>query len=299
MIKIQTILCPTDLSAESDEALRYAVALATNYKAKLVLLNCTGRSTSGEVDSREISLDIALQFEQALIKHLGLACLADIDWHAVAIDNATPVSESIISQAKNFGADLIVMRSRRRPRAAMILGSVAESVCEKAPCSVLVTHPEEREWVSYSTGEIDLRRILVAHDFSPESTQALNYGISLVQEYQAELHLLHVLKNEDLREPELSWTVAGQDNHYTQAARKLHNVIPQEVFLWSNVVDAVSFGSVYEQVLSYARKHEIDLICLGVTGKDWTFGKLFGSNGQRILREAPCPVLIARSLSTT
>ncbi|HEY0764605.1 MAG TPA: universal stress protein [Pyrinomonadaceae bacterium] len=35
MIKVERILCPTDLSIESDEALRYAVALARIYEAKL------------------------------------------------------------------------------------------------------------------------------------------------------------------------------------------------------------------------------------------------------------------------
>jgi nucleotide-binding universal stress UspA family protein len=186
------------------------------------------------------------------------------------------------------------MRSRRRPRAAMILGSTAETVCAKAPCTVLVTHPKEREWVSYSTCEIDLQRILVAHDFSPASTQALNYGVSLAQEYQAELHVLNVLQNHSPQEPELAWTVAGQDNYYTQTTRKLQEAIPKEVFLWSNVINAICDGSVVEAVLDYAKKREIDLICLGVTGTDWRVGKLFGSNGQRILRESPCPVLVAR-----
>ena len=41
MIKIERILCPTDLSAESDEALQYAVALARIYQAKLLLLHCS------------------------------------------------------------------------------------------------------------------------------------------------------------------------------------------------------------------------------------------------------------------
>jgi len=40
MIKIQRILCPTDLSVESDEALRYSLALALAYEAKLILLYC-------------------------------------------------------------------------------------------------------------------------------------------------------------------------------------------------------------------------------------------------------------------
>ena len=41
MIKVERILCPTDLSTESDEALRYAVALARIYEAKLFLLHCS------------------------------------------------------------------------------------------------------------------------------------------------------------------------------------------------------------------------------------------------------------------
>jgi len=41
MIKVERILCPTDLSTESDEALRYAVALARIYEAKLLLLHCS------------------------------------------------------------------------------------------------------------------------------------------------------------------------------------------------------------------------------------------------------------------
>ena len=40
MIKFNRILCPSDLTTESDEALRYALALALAYKAKLMLLYC-------------------------------------------------------------------------------------------------------------------------------------------------------------------------------------------------------------------------------------------------------------------
>ena len=40
MTKLERILCPTDLTTESDEALRYAIALACAYKAKLMLLYC-------------------------------------------------------------------------------------------------------------------------------------------------------------------------------------------------------------------------------------------------------------------
>lgn len=47
MITIERILCPTDLSSESDEALRYAVALTSAYNAKLFLLYCKEVSANG------------------------------------------------------------------------------------------------------------------------------------------------------------------------------------------------------------------------------------------------------------
>ena len=40
LMKIECILCPTDLSADSDEALRYAIALSRAYDAELILLHC-------------------------------------------------------------------------------------------------------------------------------------------------------------------------------------------------------------------------------------------------------------------
>jgi nucleotide-binding universal stress UspA family protein len=41
MTRVDRILCPTDLSTESDDALRYAVALALAYEAQLLLLHCS------------------------------------------------------------------------------------------------------------------------------------------------------------------------------------------------------------------------------------------------------------------
>ena len=53
MVKIERILCPTDLSAESDGALRYAVALAQAYDAKLLLLYCTNiKSAEAAIENR-------------------------------------------------------------------------------------------------------------------------------------------------------------------------------------------------------------------------------------------------------
>ena len=297
MITIQRILCPTDLTMESDEALRYAVALSSTYNAKLFILYCseTGTNRNGNGGNAQ-SVETEPLFIESLAPHLGLKSVSELNWEGVVAENAGDVGKTIVHEASKHQVDLIVMRSRRRPHAAALLGSTAETVSRTAPCSVLITHPQEREWVSFSTGEIDLNRILVAHDFSADSELALKYGVSLAQEYQAELHLLHVLSKEERDQPEVAWAQAGSESGYKNATRQLHAAVPKEAFLWCKVVNAVSCGRTYEEVLTYAKEHDVDLICMGASGTRFILGVLFGSNTNRVLRQAPCPVLVARPI---
>ena len=291
MIAIQRILCPTDLTTESDEALRYAVALSSAYNAKLFVLYCkeTGVNNGHAEGDETTPLFIA-----SLAPNLGLKSFSELNWEGLVAENVDDVGKTIVREAAKHEVDLIVMCSRRRPRAAALLGSTAETVSRTAPCSVLVTHPQEREWVSFSTGEVDLNRILVAHDFSADSKLALKYGVSLAQEYQAELHLLHVLSKEERDQPEVAWAQAGSESGYKNAALQLQAAVPKEAFLWCKVVNAVSCGNAYQEVLTYAKEHDIDLICMGASGARSILGVLVGSNTNRVLRQAPCPVLVAR-----
>jgi nucleotide-binding universal stress UspA family protein len=297
MLKIERILCPTDFSTESAEALRYAVALTRAYDASLLLLHCTKCKTDGgESESQHLSVETALKFEQALMAHIRMGGLHSLKWEGLAIDNVEHVGLAITHQARKHRADLVVIGSRRRPHRAALLGSAAETVSRTAPCPVLVTHPLEREWVGYSTGEIDLNRVLVAHDFSGGSELAVNYGLSLAQEYQAEMNLLHVVGTPEREEPELAWSSLSTGKDYPLVTHKLREAVPSEASLWCNCVNSVRYGKASDEIIAYAKEHEVDLICIGASGSDWNLGKLFGSSVDRVLREAPCPVLVARPI---
>lgn len=80
MIKLERILCPTDLTTESDEALRYAIALACAYKAKLMLLYCRrpGSIVEWSTGSRAARL-----FETALFTYMDANKLRTLDWEPV------------------------------------------------------------------------------------------------------------------------------------------------------------------------------------------------------------------------
>ena len=287
---IERIFCPTDLSPESDEALRYALALVRAYDAKLILFHCKPTVEAGTVPPHTKQ-----RLEQSLLRHLDARELAALNWQGVVAQCDDP-GEAIARQAAEHRADLIVMRSRRRPHRAALLGSTAESVCRSAPCSVVVTHADEREWVGASTREIDIHRVLVAYDFSDYSELALNYALTFAQEYQSELHLLHVLPRFTLEEPEISWYPLGKEGPYHKVARRLQNAVPGEAHLWCSIKHAVSEGAPYREILSYAEKNKIDLICIGAHGAGFGMRTLFGSNVDRVLRQAPCPVMVSRPL---
>jgi nucleotide-binding universal stress UspA family protein len=282
MINIKRILCPTDLSPYSGNAVRYALALARAHNAELILLYCTDGTDSDE----EVGL-----LESSVTEHNDLI---GSRWRAV-VAPADDIGEEIISQAQRERVDLIVMRSRRRPHRAALLGSTAESVCRSAPCPVLVMHNDEREFVRDDL-KVDLKRVLVAYDFSDYSELALKYGLSIAQEHQAELHLLHVLPPRSLNEPEIAWYPVQRESAYHTAARRLQRVVPADVHLWCDVKTAVSEGNPYREILHYAEKNEINLISVGAHGAGFGMRALFGSNVDRVLRQAPCPVLVARPL---
>lgn len=287
-LRIKKIMCPTDLSPGSDEALHYAMALARAYEAKLVAFHCQAAAESAEAQN-----ELKAAFERRLFERLNGAALALNDWERVVTQCDDP-GTSIVEYAGEHKVDLIVMRSRRRPHRAALLGSTAESVCRTAPCSVLVTHSDERGWVAGR--EISLKRVLVAYDFSDYSEIALRHALKFAQEYQSELHLLHVLPLFTLNEPELAWYPITDEGPYHKAARRLQKAVPAEAHLWCTVKHAVSEGQPYREILNYAARNEIDLICLGAHGSGFGLLTLFGSNVDRVLRQAPCPVLVARPL---
>jgi len=291
-MKIESILCPTDLSPDSDEALRYAIALSRAYKAELILLHCMDGDMSASPNSHVAA---ARMIEQAVFKYSRSTSPIDLYWRSVIV-TSDDAGEAIASAAAVNHVDLIVMRSRRRPHRAALLGSTAESVSRTAPCPVLVMHSDERDWVTRADTKIELKRVLVAYDFSDYSELALSYALSFAQEYQSELHLLHVLPPFTLHETEISWYPLGREETYHKAAHRLQKAVPADAHLWCDIKHAVSEGQPYREILSYAEKNKIDLICLGAHGAGFGMRALFGSNVDRVLRQAPCPVLVGRPL---
>ncbi len=297
MIKIERILCPVDLPLNSDEPLRYAAKLARAHGAKLYVCHCEEElATEGSVTRSEFEATIKKLLADSHSRGSGNDASSSLDWENILIEGSNP-AEAITREAAERGVDLIVMCSRRRPLRAALLGSTAEHVYRHAPCPVLITHPDQQGEAAISSETIRPRRVLVAHDFSDYSELALSYARTLARESQAELHLLHVLALPVLSEPELAWMPSSVEETHHKAARALQNAVPDgEAYPWRNVKHIVRRGQPYREILAYARENEIELILMGVHGAGFGMRKLFGSNVDRVIRQSPCPTLVARPL---
>src|SRR5437867_3590462 len=81
-LRFERILCPLDLSPDSGEALRYAIALANSFAAKLLVCHCTGSSTAPVRDAGEITRHL----EASIGRYLRLPGAPEFDSETIVVN---------------------------------------------------------------------------------------------------------------------------------------------------------------------------------------------------------------------
>ncbi|MBI4851574.1 MAG: universal stress protein [Acidobacteria bacterium] len=279
---LKRILCTSTLTQESSKALDYAVLLARSYGAKLFCLH----SVETPLDNYHKQFaEIENRFTQSIATYLNPVDPPILDWEILLEEGLA--ADKIVETAKKENIDLIVMLSRRRPLGAALLGSTAEKVCQSAPCSVLVIHPEENSWTDEESGRVEISRILVGCDFSEYSKLAFAYALELANTFGSEIDLVQVLPV-DIHN---SWSpVLGNPIH--QSMSRMEAIIPKTSDTKFNRF--VAEGEPYQEILKHMEERNVDLICIGSHGKESKQEYLFGTTTDKILRAAKCPVLVSR-----
>jgi len=165
---------------------------------------------------------------------------------------------------------------------------VAEEVFRNAECPVLTVGPHATRW------EIDgnLRHILYATDFGPESVHGLPYAISLAEENRARLTLLHVAPEPGVPLPEPQpGTLPVLDREQVEAytEKQLRAMIPEANQLWHEPEYKVEFGPAAEMIVKTAWM--ADIIVLGVKRPTALTKHLGEGVAYKVACEASCPVL--------
>jgi nucleotide-binding universal stress UspA family protein len=178
--------------------------------------------------------------------------------------------------------ELVVVGTHGRTGVSKVLmGSVAERIFRQAPCPVLTVGPNvsgEPEAI------VDMHTILFPTDFSPESVAAVPYAISLAQEHQARVYLLHVTSGAVDDVPEVSVKTA------------LHNLIPPQTEFLCEPRMFIESGEPAQKILELAEELAVDLIVLGVKPTPRLPGAshLAMATAYRVVTGAICPVLTVR-----
>lgn len=145
-----------------------------------------------------------------------------------------------------------------------------------------------------------MKKILVPTDFSQEATHAVNLGVEMARKFDAELHLLYIAEV-----PVASFNAMGDssfnpmDNIYTvqligSVKKKMKQLTQKEEFEGLKISTHIEVGSPYQGISSHLKKHEFDIIIMGSQGSSGTEELLIGSNTEKIIRNAKCPVITVK-----
>jgi len=142
------ILFPTDFSATSEHALSYALSLAKEYGAKLMLLHVIDDTTEAagfyipHMSYEKLDTDMKAAAEK-MLKGFCIKHLKGLEGYSFNVVIGTPYKE-IVAAAEEQQADLVVMGSHGRTGIdRLVFGSTTERVLRKSPCPVLTVHPPE------------------------------------------------------------------------------------------------------------------------------------------------------------
>jgi len=290
-IALKNILFATDFSPCSNAALPYALSVARRYgatlhaahvmptKAEMVLMSPESWPTVAEEEDKRIQAYI----DQLETQFQGLP-------HHVLTPRGK-VADALAQIVEEREIDLLVLGTHGRSGVGkLFLGSVAEEVFRRTACPVLSVGPNVS---SKPDGEIQFQHIVFATDFSEDSLAALPYAVSLAEEDQAQLALLHVVE-----QPAAG--IADLEKVKASLMRRLKGLVPPEAEPWCHAQCLLEFGRQFappaERILEIAGDQAADLIVLGVRPVHSKLGLVthLASTTAHILTRAACPVLTVR-----
>jgi nucleotide-binding universal stress UspA family protein len=302
MIEIRRILCPVDFSDPSLRALQHASALAGWYESALTALYVDTElpiDNAADVGAFGVAPTAVLQAARTtrVVDDLHAFVTRVLNGRGVdvEVEEARGVADAIVGRAVALPADLIVMGTHGRAgMKRWFAGSVAERVLRMAPCPVMVVPP--RDAVPLST--VSFKHVVAAIDFSASSLAALQWALSLAEESDAHLWLLHTIEVP----PELRVSTVVTDEEVDElnasaradALSRLRALIPEQAARFCSIETGTATGEASHAILRFAAEHAADLIVMGAQGHGVLDRVVFGSKTRGVIGGAACPVLTVR-----
>ncbi len=299
MYPFRNILFPTDFSPTSRAALKYAVAFAQDGNGRVLLLNVqqnkvppdllqTPDSAFAETDSQWLA---QLRSEVLSLRNDPLLKRVEVE---MSIIDGEP-TEQISRATFEHEIDLMTIVTRGRKGLSRAFGSsIAEELVAASSCAVLAIKPPQRDFVQSVDDKcvMSLKRILLATNFRPSSTAATTIATQIANHTVAELHAVFVIGDyfEQISSMFPEGGLAALTRLRSYVEERMAHLARSD---GSRAVTHVAEGRPYEEIVRLAAKIDADLIVIGTAVHNSLFGgtPVLGSEIERVIRNAPCPVL--------
>jgi nucleotide-binding universal stress UspA family protein len=303
MSSFRNILFPTDFTPHARSALKYAAAFARHGRGRVVLFSVqpakvpanlmTISPRLGEDHETQWLSQIRSQIKDLLIDPL----CEGLEVEPVIVEGE-PAHE-IATAVRDYDIDLVtVVTHGRRGLARALWGSTAEEIIAEAPCPVLTLKPPQHDFVEHRGQRTDIRlnRILLATNLRPSSIAATQLARELAAATNAELDAVYVIGDyfEQI-------SVMFPEGAHSALSRMRAEVKDRmQTFAAEGdgrVLTHIAEGRPYAEIVRLAAKTDADLIVIGTSVHASLFGgaPALGSEIERVVRNAPCPVLCVPS----
>ncbi len=299
MYPFRNILFPTDFASHARAALKYAAAFARSGGGRVVLFSVQSATVPpnlltlpervfAEQDNKWL-LQLRTQVRELLADELfdGL----EVDPVIVEGEPASQIAKAV----RDYEIDLVtVVTHGRKGLARALWGSTAEEIIAEAPCPVLTIRPPQHDFVEHrgNRSEVRLNRVLLSTNFRPSSAAATQVATQLANQYGAELHAVYVI-GDYLEQISVMFPEGG-----LHALTRLRDYVQDRMAQLSRsdgarAIPHIAEGRPYEEIVRLAEEKDVDLIVIGTSVHPSLFGgtPVLGSEIERVVRNAPCPVL--------
>lgn len=138
---------------------------------------------------------------------------------------------------------------------------------------------------------MELKKIVVGLDLDVSSRPILETAAFLSQGFGSRIHLLHVIEGltpQRITEEFFEAVHAAAELSMKRAAESLDSETAKKT------ETIVTYGHAFAAIIKRAHEEEADLICIGARRKEGVAQVILGSTAQKIVRKAPCPVLVVK-----
>lgn len=288
-MKVAKILVPVDFSEFSEKAVAYALYLAEKYAAHVTLVHALVLHYEDIEEAQQFKEYEKLaeiqekRTRQQLRKHDQQA-----DSQGISIDSkilrGISAADALLEFIDDSDYDLVVMGTHGRTGVKKWLyGSVTEKVVQHSTVPVLTIHSA---WE-----KLTIEKLLVPVDFSDYSKKAVEAAREFAKQFSARLVFLHVIG----QEVHPAYYATSYDSLFLidpqLQARSIKNLKEFTGGEIKNAEYVTREGRAYKEIVEYAKENECDLIFMATRGLTGLEHLLIGSNTERVVRLAHCPVL--------